>query len=474
MEIGKYVGGTDYIEEVAAYIRVSSNEQKMHGISLAAQEEKLKEYAEKNGLRIVEFYKDEGVSGKKIIRKRPELQRMIKDAQKGKFKRIIFIKLDRFFRSVAEYHECMKAIDPVIWTATEEKYDLATANGRAFVNMKLTINELESDTAGERTRLTNEYKIKTGLPLFGTPSMPFCYSVEQPAAGERHKHIAKRDRVIMEDLIAHVFANHSVRAAMLYINNKYDRSFAYNTIMNALKNPMIYGAYRDNPNYCDPYMSKEMFDQMQKIITRNPRTSHNEHSYIFTGLIKCPGCGNRLTGTMHVVKRNGVKKYVYYNYRCGNHRINKRCDFGKCVFEASLEDLLLDKLELIIAGKKATVKEMRSTNERVSKYNVSELQAELDRLNYSFQKGRVKVEEYDKRYDEIMEQIEAANEEHAEMDKEPDYEKIEAVLTSDWKIIYMELDDDHRRAFWRSFIDEIQIVDNWSKYNKEIKDIIFF
>lgn len=124
------------IERVAAYVRVSHQEQKLHGLSLDAQKDKLIEYAEKHGLKIVEWYMDEGVSGRKLIKRRPELQRMIHDAEKGLFDRIIFIKLDRFFRSIAEYHECMKLIDPVIWTATEEKYDLSTANGRAFVNMK--------------------------------------------------------------------------------------------------------------------------------------------------------------------------------------------------------------------------------------------------------------------------------------------------------------------------------------------------
>ena len=92
------------VERVAAYVRVSSQEQKLHGISLDAQRMKLTEYAIKNNMKIVGWYEDEGVSGSKLIRNRPELQRMIKDAEQGLFDRIIFIKLDRFFRSVAEYH----------------------------------------------------------------------------------------------------------------------------------------------------------------------------------------------------------------------------------------------------------------------------------------------------------------------------------------------------------------------------------
>lgn len=124
------------IEPVAAYIRVSSTEAALHGLSLSAQEMKLNEFAKKNNMKIVEWYRDEGVSGRKLIKNRPELQRMIHDAQKGMFERIIFIKLDRFFRSVAEYHECMKQIAPVVWSTTEEQYDLTTANGRMLVNMK--------------------------------------------------------------------------------------------------------------------------------------------------------------------------------------------------------------------------------------------------------------------------------------------------------------------------------------------------
>lgn len=167
------------IQPAAAYIRVSTEEQKLHGISIDAQIMKLNEYAEKNNLKIVEWYKDEGVSGRKPIRQRPELQRMLDDAQAGRFERIIFIKLDRFFRSVAEYHECMKKLGRVTWTATEEKYDLSTANGRAFVNMKLTIAELEADQTGERIKIVNEYKAKNGQALTGSQSMPLGYKVEK-------------------------------------------------------------------------------------------------------------------------------------------------------------------------------------------------------------------------------------------------------------------------------------------------------
>ena len=69
IESPNYPYSTSYIEEVAAYVRVSTTEQKMHGISIDAQKQKLKEYAENHNMKIVEWYIDEGVSGRKPIAK---------------------------------------------------------------------------------------------------------------------------------------------------------------------------------------------------------------------------------------------------------------------------------------------------------------------------------------------------------------------------------------------------------------------
>lgn len=468
------------IERVAAYIRVSTQEQKLHGISLDAQIEKLNDYAEKHNMKIVEFYKDEGISGRKLIKNRPELQRMIHDAEAGKFDRIIFIKLDRFFRSVAEYHECMKRLSKrgVIWTATEEKYDLSTPSGEAFVNMKLTMAQFEADQAGERIRMVNEYKIKSGQPLYGSHCLPFCYQVEHPEDGERHKYIGKRDEEVMRDLIAHVLKNHSVRAAMHYINQKHNRTYAYNSVMNTLKNEMICGHYKGNPNYCEPYITREEFDMIQKIISRNPRTSTEEYAYIFTGLILCPCCGRRLNGTLSkkskILKRTNEKGfYAYYGYRCHYANVQKACNFRTVAFEKRLELAVLDKIENIVANKKANVIKVRNEAQRVSKYDAAALQQELDRLNYSWQKGRIKsVQEYDRRYDELMEQIEAAHAEQSAIHNEPDYEKISQMLSGDWKEMYRALDNEHKRAFWRSFVEEIHI--EWTKDVKRVIDIKFF
>lgn len=466
IESANYPYSTEYIEEVAAYVRVSTTEQKMHGISIDAQKQKLIEYAESNNMKIVEWYIDEGVSGRKPIAKRPELQRMVEDAEKGRFKRIIFIKLDRFFRSLAEYHEAMKRIEPVIWTATEEKYDLSTANGRAFVNMKLTIAELEADTGGERVKIVNDYKVKSGMPLYGAQCLPFCYTIE----GEDKKYIVKQNEEIMEDAISHVMLNHSISGALVYVKNKHNTKISYKAFVNALRNEMICGSYRGNPNYCPPYITREMFEKLQAIIKRNPRTSQNEHSYIFSGLIRCPQCGWLLKGSFNV-GRDGRR---FYGYRCTKSNQDKNCKFRTLVFENTIEKMMLNHVEEYIEEKEIENIEISEKEQIVSKYDVDELRGELDRLNYSWQKGRIKsVEEYDKKYDALVAKIEEA--ENAIPDAPPDFSHIKAILSEGWETIYKAMDNDHKKAFWRSFVKEIQL--DWlnkGKKAKKLKDVIFF
>ena len=308
------------------------------------------------------------------------------------------------------------------------------------------------------------------MPLYGTRSMPFCYAVKPVSEGSKTKHVVKRNREAMEDLIAHVKVNKSIRGGMTFINNKYGLNLRYNAVANALRNEMIKGCYKGNPNYCEAYVTSEEFDELQIIVDRNPRTSTDEYPYIFTGLIRCPQCGGTLAGASHVTSKNG-KKYKYYAYRCHKHRIHKQCDFATIVFENKFEKLMLDRIEKIMKEQELRNIEITENGSKVSKYNVKELQAELERLNYSWQKGRIKnVEEYDKKYDEIMAKI--AEAESSIKEKPKDFSQLKETLSAGWKSIYEALDNYHKRAFWRSFVKEIQI--DWGASKKDIDDIIFF
>lgn len=486
MSVTKYVEenysqnkDTKLIERIACYIRVSTQEQKLHGISLDAQRDKLKEYAEKHQLKIVKWYEDEGVSGRKLIKNRPALQCMLKDAQAGKFDRIIFIKLDRFFRSVAEYHECMKKIDPVLWTATEEKYDLTTANGRAFVNMKLTIAELEADQTGERISIVNDYKIKTGQAISGAQSQGIAFTVQKDKEGIKRVVPNPETKELCMDYINHFLTYQNKRQSTLYINEKYNADIHYNSFSNMLKDTKLYGSYRGNDNYCTGYIDKKTFDKIQSILNGgNIKTQRSKRIYLFSGLMKCPHCGTKLSGNCSNkrsnVRPNG-KSYTYNfdikSYRCNKYAVSKQCDYVKRINEVKLETALLTKFNEYVTAyiTDTEIKDNREDkNVKLINKKITSVKSEMTKVKRMYRKEDITEVEYDRDIAELKSELQALESQLAPIE-ERDLTKYKELLRKDWKALYNALTEDNKRAFWRKYIKEIK-VDSEGK----LVELIFF
>lgn len=79
----------------AIYARFSCDHQREE--SIEGQVRECREYAEKNGITIIEVYADRALTGK--TDKRPRFQKMIKDSEKRLFEVVLVWKLDRFSRN---------------------------------------------------------------------------------------------------------------------------------------------------------------------------------------------------------------------------------------------------------------------------------------------------------------------------------------------------------------------------------------
>src|SRR4051794_22768833 len=92
-------GGGDM--RAVGYVRVSSEEQAAGGVSPAAQEAKVRMYAELHDLDLVAVEVDAGVSAKTI--ERPGLARALSMIDKWEADGLLIAKLDRLSRSVADW-----------------------------------------------------------------------------------------------------------------------------------------------------------------------------------------------------------------------------------------------------------------------------------------------------------------------------------------------------------------------------------
>ncbi len=78
------------------YIRVSTDKQAEHGVSLEAQHAKLTQYAALYDIELVDIIVDAGVSAKTLDR--PGLQRALGMLRKGQASALLVAKLDRLTR----------------------------------------------------------------------------------------------------------------------------------------------------------------------------------------------------------------------------------------------------------------------------------------------------------------------------------------------------------------------------------------
>ena len=98
------------------------------------------------------IYADEGVTARKALSRRKELQRFLADVEQGLVDIIIIKCLDRWFRNIADFYKVKEKLDAhgVDWECTREQYNTTTPNGILMLNLKLSIAQNESDQTSER------------------------------------------------------------------------------------------------------------------------------------------------------------------------------------------------------------------------------------------------------------------------------------------------------------------------------------
>jgi len=153
------------------YIRVSTEEQAKEGVSLAAQEAKIKAYCELYDLEIVEIIVDAGQSAKTL--KRPGLQQALGMLESGMAEAIVIAKLDRLTRSVTDWGTLIDRFFSKQYAllSVGDQIDTRTAAGRLVLNVLVSVAQWEREAIGERTATALAHKKNqgdhVGSPAFG-------------------------------------------------------------------------------------------------------------------------------------------------------------------------------------------------------------------------------------------------------------------------------------------------------------------
>lgn len=133
----------------ALYARVSTVGK---GQEPELQLRELRARAETSGWQIVGEYVDRGVSGTK--ESRPELDRMMRDANRGAFQVVAVWKLDRFGRSLRHLVNALAELEArgIAFVSLHDNLDLSTPAGRLMYQIIGAMAEFEGALIAERVR----------------------------------------------------------------------------------------------------------------------------------------------------------------------------------------------------------------------------------------------------------------------------------------------------------------------------------
>lgn len=439
-------------KRVALYVRVSTQEQKKHGLSVDSQIAALEGYCAEKKYTVVDVYNDAGISARKKYTKRPGLLRLLNDCEQKKIDLIIFTKLDRWFRSVADYYEVQSILEKnkVPWQAIWEDYETVTSQGVFKVNIMLSVAQAEADRTSERIKAIMEFKRQNREYLGGPLPLGYIANGKKIVKDPETEHI-------VNDMFDYYFSTFSKYKTADYISQKYPeiaKRDERGTFYKILSNPAYTGKFYGIKNYCDAYITQEQWKKIQKVSNEKVYENGIKRIYIFSGLLRCPVCGARMGGSVS----HGRKTYRCYNSK------SKHLSFNRA--EKKLEKYLLENLENILSNK---IYELGQAKKRTRDYALEKrkLFAELDRLNLMFEKGRITEEYYDSKYDKISEKLkELEKTDDARLEKS---EKLKKYISGNWKELYNQLDEQGKQTFWKNIIEKILISrDNF------VEDIIFF
>ena len=153
------------------YVRVSTEEQAVEGLSLAAQAERLADYCRARGWTLTALYRDAGVSGRTL--ERPGIQAALEALEAGEADVLLALKLDRLTRSVVGLHELIERCDKAgaRLAAVQDALDTGTANGRMVTSILAVLAQWEREIVSERTAAALAHKKRSGehvgLPPYG-------------------------------------------------------------------------------------------------------------------------------------------------------------------------------------------------------------------------------------------------------------------------------------------------------------------
>ena len=451
---------------VACYCRVSTDEQKKFGFSIQAQKDALEKYCKENEYKY-EFYIDEGISASSM-KKRKALNEMLNKS--NVFDMILFTKLDRLSRNVLDANNInkllqdnnctMKAID-------EDDIDTSTADGTFIFNLKVSLAQREIGKTSERIKFVFQNKREKGEVTSGTRK--YGYNI-----ANRKFEINPLEAENIRNLYKYfIDCNGSIKKTYSYFVKHFSGK-GYDAMRNYLRETSYIGKYkmyRKNiylNNYIPRIMEDELFYKVQNLLQKKQKyVLTNNKTSLFSGLIYCQSCSNRMTKKQDNRVKNNLIRYScdnVFRYKVGSNK--RKCNNRILIREDTIEKYLLENLKVELENIKMKNKIKKETPKVDNAKQIKKIENKILKLKDLYLDDLIDKNTYTKDYEKYKEELQKLKS-NVVLEIEKDFSTIERIINSDYITIYNKLTLENKRKFWLSVIDKIYILDG------NIKEVTF-
>jgi len=277
---------------VALYVRVSTDAQREEGYSVEIQTERLLAYASSlfGSSACTELYIDDGYSGGSLDR--PQMQRLISDAENNRLTHVIVYKLDRLSRSQKDtlyLIEDVFLLHNVAFVSMQESFNTATAFGRAVIGILSVFAQLERENIFERTRGGMQKRVESGL-WPGGGRVPFGYDYDR----EQGILIPNQDADKVRRLYQLYLQGWSLQRIADRLGLKYEKLAEQVLTRKSNAGFIVYNGVEYQGRH-EPLISLETYEKaMSMLAERSARRLVVSGGHLLTGLLYCGCCGARM------------------------------------------------------------------------------------------------------------------------------------------------------------------------------------
>ena len=317
------------MEKAIIYVRVSTEEQKKKGYSIAGQLQECTAYAKRMGYEVANVFTDEGKSAKNL--RRAGLQSMLQYIKQNhkNIDVLIFWRWDRLSRGESsdyvELDKIFRRYSVLPLSTMENNDDTPEADLTRDVTRATSKYELKKDS--QRTKMGMKRKANEGhFP--GKAPIGYLNVRDENDRGYIIVDEAMKPHInnIFKYYASGQYSFESLGSKMYLegFKNKYGKPYPARKFEEVLKNVFYIGKFVWGGQLYEgkhkAIIDKKLFYRVQDMFKKTDKPVQNDKNFTYSKFIRCADCKRVLTAE---IQRGGHNSGSYVYYHCGNKGYHK-------------------------------------------------------------------------------------------------------------------------------------------------------